>query len=283
MEEVMGPVVAGKFYPDEENELIETIEGCYTHRFGPGKVPEVSGEEEEFDGPAGLIAPHAGYRYSGPVAAQGYSWAAELGKPKTVVVIGTNHSGLGPAASLLAEGGWATPLGTVGFAAELGEKVLESSRFLESNRSAFAREHSIEVQLPFLQHLWGNDFSVLPICLKDQRKRVAEDLASALRQFLAPETLLVASTDFSHYEKQAVAERKDGRAIDAILDLNPDSFYEEVREHEISICGSGSIGVLLNIALNEGLKPVDLKYATSGDVAGYAKEVVGYSAIGFRG
>ncbi|MCF7875558.1 AmmeMemoRadiSam system protein B [Candidatus Bipolaricaulota bacterium] len=280
MQNFLGPVVAGKFYPEKEDQLVDRIESCYTDRHGPGELPGSVGSG--FSGPAGLVAPHAGYRYSGPVAAHAYHWIAQFGVPETVVLIGTNHSGFGPDASLLVEGGWSTPLGEVNVNEDLGKKVLESSDYLRNERSSFVREHSIEVQLPFLQHLWGNDFSILPVCLKRQDEEVAEDLANVMSQYLSKEILLVASTDFSHYEKQEIAEKKDKRAVQSIIDLDSEGFYKKVREHDISICGYGAIAVLLNIALNEALEPSELKYATSGEVAGYGEEVVGYSAIGFR-
>ncbi len=281
MEDVIGPVVAGKFYPGKEGELVDKIESCYTGPHGPGEIP--TGSREPFPGPVGLIVPHAGYPYSGPVAAHGYRWMGKLGRPEAVVIVGTNHSGLGPEASLLAEGGWSTPLGTVEVDVELGGRILDASERLQENRSAFLREHSIEVQLPFLQGLWGSDFSIVPICLKDQGREVAADLAAALAETVSPETLLIASTDFSHYEAQEVAEEKDARAIGSIMNREIDELYERVRDHHISICGYGAIAVLLDFALREDLHPTQLKYATSGEVAGYGREVVGYSAIGFRG
>ncbi|MFB6291368.1 MAG: AmmeMemoRadiSam system protein B [Candidatus Bipolaricaulia bacterium] len=275
-----GPVVAGKFYPEDREKLIGRIEDCYSHELGPGELPEVS--EESLTSPVGLIAPHAGYPYSGPVAAHAFQWIARLGKPEVVVIIGTNHSGLGPAASLVIEGSWSTPLGEVGFNSDLGRGILETSELLEEESASFGREHSIEVQLPFLQHLWGDQFSIVPICLKDQSSEVAEDLGMAIVEELPEGAVVISSTDFTHYETQKVAEEKDGRAIESIMNRNVDLFYESVREHDISICGYGSIGVLLHFALKKELQPTKLQYATSGDVAGYGREVVGYSAIGFR-
>lgn len=280
MTKEFGPVVAGKFYPGGRDDLIDKIEDCYTHKFGPGQLPEVS--EEGLSSPVGLISPHAGYPYSGPVAAHAFGWAAELGRPKVVVIIGTNHSGLGSAASLVIEGKWTTPLGEVEFEPNLARKILESSKLLEEDAASFSREHSIEVQLPFLQHLWGNDFSIVPICLKNQSEEIAEDVGSSLAESLPEGTLIISSTDFTHYEPQEVAEEKDGRAIESIMDREVEEFYEAVRTHKISICGYGSIGVLLNFALKKDLRPTRLKYATSGEVAGYGREVVGYGAFGFR-
>lgn len=276
----IGPVVAGKFYPGDREELIRSIEDCYRGEFGPGDPPEVSGDE--LKSPIGLISPHAGYPYSGPIAAHAFGWMARLGRPEAIVVIGTNHSGLGPPGSILTEGSWSTPLGSVEFDTHLARGVLKSSKLLEEDRASFSREHSIEVQLPFLQHLWGSEFSIVPVCLKDQSNKIADDVASALEEIIPEGSLVIASTDFTHYETREVAERKDELAIEAIMDLNEDEFYERVRDNKISICGYGSIGVLLNYSLKKDLRPTRLKYATSGEVAGYGREVVGYSAIGFR-
>jgi len=275
-----GPVVAGKFYPRNKQELLDRIENCYTHDFGPGSLPEVS--EDELSYPAGLIAPHAGYPYSGPVAAHSFNWVAGLGKPEVVVIVGTNHSGLGSAASLVVEGSWSTPLGRVEFDQSLARSILDSSKLLDEDASAFRREHSIEVQLPFLQNLWEDEFSIVPICLKNQSEEVAEDVGSALEESVPDSTLIIASTDFTHYEPQETAEQKDGRAIETIMSREITAFYDVVREQDISICGYGSIGVLLEFALEKHLLPKKLKYATSGEVAGYGREVVGYGAIGFR-
>ncbi|MFB6214954.1 MAG: AmmeMemoRadiSam system protein B, partial [Candidatus Bipolaricaulia bacterium] len=189
---------------------------------------------------------------------------------------------VGSAASLIAEGNWITPLGEVEFEGDLAREILESSEQLEEDVAPFSREHSIEVQLPFLQYLWGGEFSIVPICLKDQSEEIAEDVGSALEKNLPEGAVIISSTDFTHYEPQEVAEKKDERAIDCIMDREVGEFYEAVRKHKISICGYGSIGVLLNLALKEGLSPTKLKYATSGEVAGYGREVVGYGAIGFR-
>ncbi|MBS3786592.1 AmmeMemoRadiSam system protein B [Candidatus Bipolaricaulota bacterium] len=275
-----GPVVAGKFYPRGKEDLIDTIEDCYTHKFGPGKLPEVS--DEELSSSVGMIAPHAGYPYSGPIAAQAFGWGAELGRPKAVVIIGTNHSGLGSAASLATEGRWSTPLGEVGFETDLAQAILESSDQLEEDSASFTREHSIEVQLPFLQHLWGTELSIVPICLKAQSGDIAADIGSALEKNLPEGSLIISSTDFTHYEPQEIAEEKDERAIESIMDRDVEGFYEAVKKHNISICGYGSIGILLNFALKKNLRPTRLKYATSGEVAGSGREVVGYGAFGFR-
>ncbi|MFW6049406.1 MAG: AmmeMemoRadiSam system protein B, partial [Candidatus Bipolaricaulota bacterium] len=225
----------------------------------------------------------AGYRASGPVAACAYEWLSRVGEPGSVVIIGTNHTGLGPAASVLAEGSWSTPLGEQGIDTELAGSLVGGSDLLENSSTAFTREHSIETQLPFLQHLLGTDFSFVPICPRDQSRETAVEIGKTIAAISPPGTLMIASSDFSHYEPQDVAEKKDRSAIDSILDMDVGRFYERVDRENITICGFGPIGSLIAFAQEEGLSPEELGYATSGEITGMGKEVVGYSAIGFRG
>lgn len=277
----IGPVAAGKFYPAERSNLIGRLEECYTHSYGPGQVP--ARPEGELEESVGIIAPHAGYRASGPVAACSYHWLGGLGAPRSVIIIGTNHTGLGSRVSVLTEGTWETPLGTLDIDTELANSLVEESEVLTPGTSAFTREHSIETQLPFLQHLLEEDFAFVPICPRDQSRETAIEIARAVVEVSPQGTLLVGSTDFTHYEPQEEAERKDSEAINAILDLNLDLFYDRVKELNISICGYGAVGSLINFARKKGLTAEELKYATSGEITGMGREVVGYSAIGFEG
>ncbi len=280
MSKQFGPVVAGKFYPKERDELLETIESCYTGSHGPGEVP--APVEGELDEDRGIVAPHAGYEFSGPVAAHAYSWLAGFGRPSAVIIIGTNHSGFGPPVAIARKGRWATPLGTVEIDEGLANEILESSSEIKNRTTPFSREHSLEVQLPFLQGLWGSDFSFVPICVKDQGRETAAEVGKAIEKVAPTGTLVVASTDFSHYEPEEVARDKDRRAIDAIVDMEVGEFYERISEYGISICGYGAVAALMNFAASRELSPKELKYATSGEVSGYGEEVVGYSAIGFE-
>lgn len=283
MSKKFGPVVAGKFYPEGRSDLIDRIEDCYEGKYGPGEV--ASPVDEELEGDAGIIVPHAGYEFSGPIAAHAYDWLAKYGKPSAVVIIGTNHSGFGPPAAIARDGVWATPLGDVKIDSRLARDIMNESDGLDNRTAAFSREHSLEVQLPFLQRLWDSwetELSFVPICLKDQRLEVAEDVGTSVKEAAPGGTLVVASTDFSHYEPQEVAEEKDGRAIKSIIDMDVERLYRNISEHRISICGYGAIAALMTFASARGLEPEELKYATSGEVSGYGEEVVGYSAIGFR-
>lgn len=280
MSKQFGPVVAGKFYPKEAKGLIETIESCYTGPLGPGKV--ASPAEGELNKDIGIVAPHAGYEFSGPVAAHAYSWLARFGRPSEIIIVGTNHSGFGPPVAIAEKGKWATPLGQVEINEELATEIKETGPEIRNRTTPFSREHSLEVQLPFLQHLWGSDFSFVPICIKDQGRGTAEGVGQAIEEATPSGTLVIASTDFSHYESPEVARDKDGKAIDAIVDMDLGGFYEKVSEYGISICGYGAVGALMNFARGRGLTPEELKYATSGEISGYGEEVVGYGAIGFE-
>lgn len=282
MSNKFGPVVSGKFYPEERERLIDRIESCYANQYGPGEVTSPVNDEPGED--LGIVAPHAGYEFSGPIAAHAYKWLAEHGRPSGVVIIGTNHSGFGPSAAIAQEGVWVTPLGEAKIDQELAGEIMDESDELKQGAAAFSREHSLEVQLPFLQHLWqdwGTDFSFVPICLKDQSSAVAEDVGTAVQEAAPDGTLVVASTDFTHYESQEIAEKKDRRAIDSIIEMDVEGLYEDISEYGISICGYGAIVSLMTFASARGLEPKELKYATSGEVSGYGEEVVGYSAIGF--
>ncbi|AAD35181.1 hypothetical protein THMA_0083 [Thermotoga maritima MSB8] len=273
------PAVAGLFYPSRRDELIEQIRMCFLDkRIGPGKLP--GPVETKLQNPIGLVSPHAGYIYSGPVAAWGFLEAVKFGEPSVVVIIGPNHTGLGRPVGVWPEGEWETPLGTVPVNERAVEIVLSNSRYAEEDFMSHIREHSIEVQIPFLQFVFG-EVSIVPICLMDQSPAVAEDLASALAKLVAefPGVLIIASTDLNHYEDQRTTLRKDSYIIEAIEGMDPSLLYEYLVREDISMCGYGGVATLLNMDF-ENVRI--LKHATSGDVSGDTLEVVGYlSAILF--
>lgn len=273
------PAVAGLFYPSRRDELIEQIRMCFLDkRIGPGELP--GPVETKLQNPIGLVSPHAGYIYSGPVAAWGFLEAVKFGEPSVVVIIGPNHTGLGRPVGVWPEGEWETPLGTVPVNERAVEIVLSNSRYAEEDFMSHIREHSIEVQIPFLQFVFG-EVSIVPICLMDQSPAVAEDLASALAKLVAefPGVLIIASTDLNHYEDQRTTLRKDSYIIEAIEGMDPSLLYEYLVREDISMCGYGGVATLLNMDF-ENVRI--LKHATSGDVSGDTLEVVGYlSAILF--
>ncbi len=273
------PAVAGLFYPSRKDELIEQIRMCFLDkRIGPGKLP--GPVETKLQNPIGLVSPHAGYIYSGPVAAWGFLEAVKFGEPSVVVIIGPNHTGLGRPVGVWPEGEWETPLGVVPVNERAVEIILSNSRYAEEDFMSHIREHSIEVQIPFLQFVFG-EVSIVPICLMDQSPAVAEDLASALAKLVAefPGVLIIASTDLNHYEDQRTTLRKDSYIMEAIRSNDPRLLYEYLVREDISMCGYGGVATILNMDF-ENVRI--LKHATSGDVSGDTLEVVGYlSAILF--
>ena len=272
------PAVAGQFYAGTRSSLLEQVEWCYTHAHGPGKLPKVQTGPRRL---LGLVSPHAGYMYSGPVAAHGFARMAQDGKPGSIVIIGPNHSGIGSGVSIVTSGKWRTPLGEVEIDKKFGEAVLRASEKIDVDEVAHAYEHSLEVQLPFLQHLFKAEFGIVPICMMMQdattSKEVGDAIAKASR---GKDVVIIASTDFTHYEPQQSAVRKDRKAIDRILALDAEGLTRVVSEEAISMCGHGPVSAMLHAAKGLGAKKVELlKYATSGETAGPMAQVVGYGSI----
>ena len=274
---VRRPVVAGAFYPADPTRLRRSIEESFTHRLGPGKLPgEPSGERTIIS----VVCPHAGYMYSGPVAAHSYLQLSNDGKPDTVVILGPNHTGLGGPVSLGGSDSWETPLGRVEIDKDLISAILGSSDFIDVDEMAHIREHSIEVQLPFLQYIYG-EFKLVPICMGLQdletSRRLGEVLAEALKERNA---LIMASTDLNHMEPQSTAEPKDRGVIDRILTLDEATLQDWVRSRRVSMCGYGPVSATLVASKRLGATKAELlAYSTSGDVTGDHSSVVGYTSI----
>src|SRR3972149_10478441 len=214
MVKVRRPTQAGAFYEGDAEALKRQIEECFLHRFGPGKLPrvDVNGSRNV----VGLVCPHAGYMYSGPVAANAYFELALDGKPGTVVILGPNHTGYGSALALMDEGLWRTPLGDVEVDSDVAREIVQETGLVDVDELAHRHEHSIEVQLPFLQYLYGNEFKFVPVCFQLQDLASAEEVGNAPVEVLAERNaVIIASSDFTHYEPQANAERKDLAALEA--------------------------------------------------------------------
>jgi AmmeMemoRadiSam system protein B len=282
MAKIRRPAVAGSFYEGDAEALKVQIENCFLHQAGPGKLPVVSaaGSRKVL----GLVCPHAGYPYSGPVAAHAYFELASDGKPDTVVVLGPNHWGLGSGLAVVKEGFWRTPFGDVEVDSETADAILRETRVLDVDEVAHLREHSIEVQLPFLQFLYGDRFKFVPICFLMQDLQSAVEIGKALAEVLASmNAVVIASSDLTHYEPQATATRKDSEALKAVEKMDERVFLSTVEKQHISACGYGPIAALMAFA--KGLGAVEakvLKHATSGDVTGDYSAIVGYAAVSFR-
>jgi len=272
---------AGAFYAGTAEALKRQIEKCFLHELGPGKIPSVTEA-----GPrriVGLVSPHAGYMYSGPVAAHAYYSLALDGRPETVVIFGPNHTGYGSALAIMNDGVWRTPLGDVEVDGETANQIVKESRIIDVDDVAHRYEHSIEVQLPFLQYLFGSNFKIVPVCFMMQDLRSSMEVGRAAAKVLAGKnSVIIASSDMTHYEPHRVAERKDKMVLQAVLEMDEVKFYSIIEEHQVSACGYGPIVALITAVKALGAKEAKLLcYKTSGDVSGDYSAVVGYAAVQF--
>lgn len=274
---VRRPCVAGAFYPADPERLRETIEGCFTHRLGPGRLPKPEGYERRI---VSVVCPHAGYMYSGPVAAHSYYNLAAEAKPRSVIVIGPNHTGLGSPIAMMNSGAWETPLGEVEIDVELADAIFEASDIIDIDEWAHRREHSIEVQLPFLQYIYGSDLRFVPICMGLQDLESSREVGKAIAETAnRADAIIMASTDLTHQEPQASANRKDRMVIEAILSMDEVALQERVRANRISMCGYGPVSVAIVASKLLGASGAELlAYHTSGDITGDQYAVVGYAA-----
>ncbi|HLI46357.1 MAG TPA: AmmeMemoRadiSam system protein B [Geobacterales bacterium] len=273
--------VAGYFYEKDREALVRQIEGCFKHEFGPGKLAHVS-ERKEITIPA-FIVPHAGYMYSGPVAAHAYKLLAETEKPDIFIILGPNHTGYGELVSIMPQGEWETPLGKVRINEEIAKKILTSYKMVRPDMYAHLYEHSIEVQLPFLQYIF-KDFEFVPICIMLQTLEVATELAKVLKDIVNEYSAVVlASTDLNHYENNEITYKKDSKVIENVQNLDAEGLFKAIERYDISMCGPCPTATVLNLSKLIGVNNVKiLKHATSGDIEGKKSSVVGYLAAAFE-
>ncbi|MFY9527802.1 MAG: AmmeMemoRadiSam system protein B [Candidatus Acidiferrales bacterium] len=263
------PAVAGRFYPSDPRELSRQVD-AYTND-GAEKTSAI-----------GCVVPHAGYMYSGHVAGAVYR---VLQLPRRILLLGPRHFPRGEALAILSEGAWNTPLGDAKIDAELAAELARAFPRLREDEVAHSVEHSLEVQIPFLQRLAGS-FSFVPIVLGIDRYPMLEELGRAVAHVVAAQkepVLLVASSDMNHYESDEITRIKDRQAIDQILALDPRGLYDTVRAKAISMCGYAPTVVMLTAARALGATSAELvRYATSGDITGDRDEVVGYAGLIIR-
>ncbi|NPA85217.1 MAG: AmmeMemoRadiSam system protein B [Crenarchaeota archaeon] len=280
---VRPPAVAGTFYPADPQELVKLIEWSFLHPIGPGKLPEVSKVRRKAS--VGYMVPHAGYIYSGPVAAWSYYYLALEGPPETVFLVGPNHTGLGPAISVMPESIWETPLGSVKTDDEVIRELVKISDIIEEDYSAHAYEHSLEVQLPFLQYLFGDSFRIVPIVMKTQTPSASRLLMEAIKEAaesLGRDYVVLSSSDLNHYEPHDITVKKDMIALEKIVELDPEGLQEVLIKYDISMCGPGPVMVNMYLDRSVGARRAELlKHATSGDTSGDKSAVVGYAAVRF--
>jgi len=263
---VRQPAVANQFYPGSEQGLKKEISARMK-------------EGQEREKVLAVVSPHAGYIYSGGVAGSVFS-VAEI--PNDVIVMGPNHHGLGSSYAVMTEGTWQMPAGEVLINEQLADLLIEESRYLEPDTQAHIQEHSVEVQLPFIQYI-RPQITFVPIVLGRADYRICEEIgtaiARAVKQYGKP-VLLVASTDMTHYESQQSANRKDQLAIEKIESLDPAGLLDTVTSNNITMCGVIPTTITLIAAKELGATKARLiQYATSGDVSGDYSYVVGYAGL----
>ncbi|MGC1638050.1 MAG: AmmeMemoRadiSam system protein B [Candidatus Acidiferrales bacterium] len=261
------PAVSGRFYPCDTKELSRSVA-----EYVPAGVARLAAR--------GCVVPHAGWMYSGHVAGAVY---ASLEIPARCILLGPRHFPRGEAMAILSEGSWRTPFGEARIDAELARELMLACPRLREGAVAHEREHSLEVQIPFLQQL-APDFQFVPVVLAADRFPVLEELGHAVAKVVtahaAEHVLVIASTDMNHYESDAVTRAKDEHAIAKILALDPRGLYDTVRGEGITMCGYAATTAMLVAMRDLGAKDVELvRYATSGDVTGDREEVVGYAGL----
>jgi AmmeMemoRadiSam system protein B len=276
------PTQSGSFYASDEESLINQINRCFLHEIGPRKLPKVS-KDSSCD-LIGLVCPHAGYMFSGPIAAHSYYALASNCKPETVIILGPNHTGYGSAISIMTEGFWQTPLGNVEIDSKIANVIANKSQIIDVDELAHQFEHSIEVQLPFLQYLYGSDFKFVPICFQLQDLTTILEIGKILTKLLVSDkVIIIASSDMTHYQPQKIVVEQDLEALKAVEKLDEKRFYHILESRGISACGYGPIATL--IAVTNELKGKEAKllcYKTSGDISGDYSSVVGYAAMSFK-
>jgi len=265
------PIVSGQFYPAAPDRLRALLEELLEGR-GNCKTDLMTSS-------MGLVLPHAGYVYSGGIAARGFIKAVEHGQPEVIVILGASHTGIGPWFALSPHLEWETPLGRSPVAADVMAQLLESGFQYEA--ASFEHEHSIEVQLPFIQSLWGGKMPIVPICVSPAHLSQVQEAARTLSKSLTGcKALIIASSDFTHFETDSHARAADATALDRILALDVPGFRNLCHERHLTICGTTAIEILMAVAVEQHwVATQTIGYATSGDVTGDLSSVVGYASV----
>lgn len=263
------PYAAGSYYPGSASRIREMLD----------MFVDVTTKKDDV---IGLLMPHAGYPYSGAVA------GATISRVKfkdTFIIIGPSHSGLGKPFSVMTEGTWLTPLGEVEIDSELARQIVAVSDYAEEDYRAHQEEHAVEVQIPFLQYI-KPDIRIVPIILayapSATYKEIGKDIARAIKESNR-EAVIIASGDMTHQEPQSTAERKDMKAIEAMLALDEDELTRRYEELHITMCAHGPLVCLIAAAKELGANAAELiGYQTSGDTTGDYNSVVGYAGVIFK-
>lgn len=276
-------VVAGSFYEGNKTGLLASLEACFVSKLGPGKLPQIRQERE--GRLLGLVSPHAGYMYSGMGAAHAYYRLAQDGIPDVVVLMGPNHRGIGAPVAVSPHDSWQTPLGELEVNRRVADAIIEQSLHASADATAHSMEHSIEVQLPFVQFISGSASKIVPISIAHlspgDAQSLVEDLGPAIaRAVRGKSAVIIASTDFTHYETADTARKQDTTAIDRIIDLDSEGLVKDVYRNDITMCGVIGTAVMLRACSELGATRAELlSYYSSGDVTGDRNQVVGYGAL----
>lgn len=262
------PAVAGRFYSSSPVELKKQIR-------------DFAGYPAERKKVIACMLPHAGYTYSGKIAAQ---TVAQVDIKEKIILLGPNHTGYGHEFSIMTEGVWQTPLGENKIDSILAGELLKNSEYLAEDPLAHMYEHSLEVELPILQYFKA-DFQIVPLAFMSNRISALKEIGKEIGDFVNASSkkdsiMLIASSDMTHYESQDDAIRKDKEAIDAILELDEDKLVKKIKDLNISMCGYAPVVTMIKAAKIIGATNASLvAYQTSGDVTGIKDEVVGYAGI----
>ena len=290
LEKIRRPAVAGQFYDGNEESLRESIEKCFLDDRGPKILPKVNSGEKDIKG---IIVPHAGLTYSGAIAAHSYNFLAQNGFADTFIILGPNHTGMGSGVSVITEGEWLTPFGTTKINEILSKQIRRD--IIDMDENAHKYEHSIEIQLPFLQFIVGSrNFDFVPISMSMQDVKTAKEVGYIISNVIKDsdeKVVIIASTDFTHagfnyasmppkgMDVYEYAEKQDKLAIDKILNLDPEGLIQTVEQKSITMCGYGPVAAMLYATKNLGANKAELlKYGTSCEVQP-GKSCVGYGAI----
>jgi len=263
------PAVAGHFYPSSQDELSHTVE-------------TFTDDREDKESAIGIISPHAGLIYSGAVAGAVYS---SIKIPHTLILLGPNHTGMGKPVSMMMSGSWKIPTGTLDIDETLAAALKDRCHLITEDAMAHAMEHSLEVQLPFILK-YSSDVQIVPVIMMtdslDDCRVVGEALADVIKE-AGYSVTIVASSDMSHYESDAVARVKDRSAIDQVIEMAPAGLFNTVRNENISMCGVVPVTTMLYASKRLGAVESRLiKYMTSGEVSGDYDYVVGYAGMIIR-
>ena len=280
---VRQPMWAGSFYEADPEALRKRISGSFKSSLGPGRLPEAKpGRAGKV---LGVVSPHAGYMYSGPGAANSFYAIAEDGTPEIAVILGPKHRRQGAELAIDASDEWITPLGKVAVDKETAAEIVSACGLLEMDSTAHIYEHSLEVQVPFLQFAFGNGIRIIPIAvglspyedIAGAAAEIGRAVASAIR---GKNAALIASTDFTHQEPLASAERKDSQAIAAIEKMDAPLLLETVRKQRITMCGAAPTAIAIEACKELGASKAELlSYFTSAEETGDSSSVVGYGSL----